>query len=381
MSATLLPGADQPDANRGPDILGAVISTTLTALVAVCARMYVRIRMVQIVGADDYIMMAAMLLSLVGMGVVIPQVQYGAGRHAAYLDDDVRSIGLKLNFVTQPIYLWAIPMVKVSVGFFLMRISPIVYYRRILQGVMTFLMAYTFACFMTLMLQCKDLAVLWDPMVKTTCWTPRTLLGLSYANSTINIVTDVFFALLPIPMLWNVKINARTKASLICVLGLGVFACAAAIVKTTFIYNYGKTGDFLWDSANLTIWISAETNTGIIAACLPCIKPMFRSIFDSTFRYGSSRQNEAYNLHTYGHGTDSKGSKYLRSQTRTEIGARSEATPNSLADNISEERMLEQKPNGITKTTHVMVDRGADDRGEGSGWQKEYPERVVEDRL
>lgn len=33
-------------------------------------------------------------------------------------------------------------------------------------------------------------------------------------------------------------------------------ACAAGIVKAAFISNYGKTGDFLWDSANLTIWYS-----------------------------------------------------------------------------------------------------------------------------
>jgi hypothetical protein len=33
-------------------------------------------------------------------------------------------------------------------------------------------------------------------------------------------------------------------------------ACAAAIVKAGFLVNYGVTGDVLWDSANLTIWIS-----------------------------------------------------------------------------------------------------------------------------
>ena len=33
-------------------------------------------------------------------------------------------------------------------------------------------------------------------------------------------------------------------------------ACAAAIVKSGFIANYGKSGDFLWDSTNLTIWVA-----------------------------------------------------------------------------------------------------------------------------
>ncbi|KAI8960345.1 hypothetical protein F5Y11DRAFT_330303 [Daldinia sp. FL1419] len=383
MSAPLLPlpGADQPDENRGPQIAGAVVSTTIAALIVVCARMFVRLRMIRSMGTDDYVMIVGMLLSLVGMGIVIAQVHYGAGRHAAYLDPEVNRLGLKLNFISQPIYLWAIPIVKVSVGFFLIRISPSVYYKRILQGVMTFLMAYTFVCFMTLMLQCNNLAILWDNRIQTTCWSQSTLQGLSYANSTVNIITDIFFALLPIPMLWNVKINARTKASLICVLGLGVFACAAAIVKAAFISNYGKTGDFLWDSANLTIWISAETNTGIIAACLPCVKPMFKTIFDSSLRYGSSRKKDSYHLRDYGQGTGPKGSKYLHSQTRTEVEARRVPVPNSSADNISEESILTQKADEITKTTVITIDRSVDEHGETSGWQKDYPERVVEDRL
>ncbi|KAI1385399.1 uncharacterized protein F4822DRAFT_432250 [Hypoxylon trugodes] len=384
MSTIVPPGTGQPDYNRGPEIAGAVVSTTLAALVVVLARIFVRVRMTRSIGTDDYVMLAAMLLSLTGMGIVIAQVQYGAGRHAVYLDPEVNRFGLKLNFISQPIYLWAIPMVKVSVGFFLIRISPSVYYKRILQGVMTFLIAYTFVCFMTLMLQCKNLAILWDSRVETTCWSQSTLQGLSYANSTVNIVTDIFFALLPIPMLWNVKINARTKASLICVLGLGVFACAAAIVKAAFITNYGKTGDFLWDSANLTIWIATETNVGIISGSLPCVKPMFKKVFDSSLRYGSSRKKDEYDLRAYGRGTNPKGSRYIQSQTGNGI-VRSGAVPNSLADNISEESILTQKPNEITKTTVITIDRGVDDRGEASGevagWQKDYPERVVEDRL
>lgn len=31
-------------------------------------------------------------------------------------------------------------------------------------------------------------------------------------------------------------------------------ATAAAIIKLSFLPNYGKTGDFLWDSTDITIW-------------------------------------------------------------------------------------------------------------------------------
>lgn len=56
--------------------------------------------------------------------------------------------------------------------------------------------------------------------------------------------------------------NGRQKASLICILGLGIFASAAALVKLTYLTNYGRTGDWLWDSRNLTIWTVIECNIG-----------------------------------------------------------------------------------------------------------------------
>jgi hypothetical protein len=121
-------------------------------------------------------------LSLGGMADIIGQVLYGAGRHAAYLEPAVNTMGLKWNFAGQVIYMWALPAVKMSVGFFLLRIAPNKTYRRILQGVMVFTIAYTLMCFITLLLQCQNLAILWDATVQTTCWSQSTLQGLSYAS-------------------------------------------------------------------------------------------------------------------------------------------------------------------------------------------------------
>src|SRR4051812_48400007 len=105
------------------------------------------------------------------MCIIIPEVQNGAGRHVAYLEPATASMGLKLNFVTQPVILWAIAAVKVSIALFLLRISATQFllrtsasrfYTRMLNGIIAFLIIYTFMCFLFIMLQCKDLAILWD---------------------------------------------------------------------------------------------------------------------------------------------------------------------------------------------------------------------------
>jgi len=386
MSIMPAPGAGLPDENKGPQILGASATVTTIALITVIVRLVVRSRIVRRLGTDDYAMVIAMLLSLGGMADIIGQVLYGAGRHAAYLEPEVNTMGLKWNFAGQVIYMWALPAVKISVGFFLLRIAPNKTYRRILQGVMVFTIAYTFVCFITLLLQCKNLAILWDATVQTTCWSQSTLQGLSYTSCVVNILTDIFFAILPIPMLWNVQINARTRASLICIMGLGVFACAAGIVKSAFISNYGKTGDFLWDSANLTIWYSVECNVGIVAACLPCLKPLFKRILESSFGYGSSSKKDTYKLRSHSHSEGQRGSQYLRSRSPHRAKGRNAVKVNPLDDNISEESILaQQQPHAITKTTVVTIDR-ADSNARygagGSGWSDiGFKGQHIDDRM
>ncbi|CZR50150.1 related to integral membrane protein [Phialocephala subalpina] len=366
MSAAMLPGANQPDNNRGHSILAACGTMTVLALVAVCCRIWA--------------------LSLTGMGIIIPEVLNGAGRHIVYLDPVKATTGLKLNFATQPIYLWAITIVKVSIALFLQRIAPNKIYKRWLWGIIVFLIAYTFACFLTIILQCTNLAVLWDPTTKATCWTPKTLRSLSYVNSSLNIATDLVFAALPIPMLWNVQIKGRVKASLICIMGLGVFACVASMIKMSYLPKYGKTGDFLWDSTYITIWTVVECNTGIITSCLACLKPLFRRILEKSFKsYGSSKGNDnSHSLRVFSQG-GMPSSENQKAHTSTHVTSTSKGIQRGdLEGNSSEEMILFQGP-VITKTTEVIVDNiGIATPDERSSWPRKNNmtlERKVEDNV
>ncbi|GAT26924.1 integral membrane protein PTH11-like [Aspergillus luchuensis] len=136
-----LGGAGLPDVSQGPQILAATSITTAFALLTVLARMYVRVFFIQNVGPD----------SLGGFAVIIPEVMYGAGRHTVYVENTA-SMATHLNFATQGIYMWAIGLVKISIGLFLLRFAP----RR---GYKIFIW--------TLMFECKDIRSIWDENVKS----------------------------------------------------------------------------------------------------------------------------------------------------------------------------------------------------------------------
>lgn len=322
-------------------------------------------------------MIFTMLICIVGQGLIIPEVRYGAGRHLNHIDPTHIPLGLKYNFITQPLYLWGICLVKISIGFFLLRIASTKFYTRLISGIMIFMLVYTFACFLTIVLQCKNLAALWDTTIPMQCWGQKTLQSLSYTNVSLNILTDLLFSIfIPIPMLWNVQMNSRTKASIVGILSLGVFATAAAAVKVSYIPNYGKTGDWLWDSRDITIWTVLECNVGIVAGSLPCLKPLFRHALGSTYGWGSQGQsgakpyNRSYGAGT-GHSTHNKKSQYnsLGSSKAAEAdlgyGATDEAhmMTNIRSGKESQESVYElgqkglnnAKFGGIHKTTEVDV--------------------------
>lgn len=74
-------------------------------------------------------------------------------------------------------------------------------------------------------------------------------------------------------------------------LGLGVFACAASIIKTVYLYNLENYRDWVWDSRNISVWHVVELNTGIVAGSLSAIRPLFRGALG-----GSTWDREHQNL-------------------------------------------------------------------------------------
>lgn len=61
MATGLAPGSGLPDVNKGPQILGAIVTTTILALIVVAMRLYVRIWMLRSASFDDYFIIAGMV--------------------------------------------------------------------------------------------------------------------------------------------------------------------------------------------------------------------------------------------------------------------------------------------------------------------------------
>jgi hypothetical protein len=113
------------------------------------------------------------------------------------------------------------------------------------------------------------------------CFPPRTYSLIGLFNSIINITTDVLFAVLPIPAVLKLKVNKRTKASLIVVLSLGFTACVAGVLKARLQVKLFDMPDQAFENW-FNIWYMLELCFGILAASLPTLKPLFAAVLEGT---------------------------------------------------------------------------------------------------
>ncbi|KFY07700.1 hypothetical protein V492_06903 [Pseudogymnoascus sp. VKM F-4246] len=280
-------------------------------------------------GADDYIMIVAQVLSIGVMVCMVLEVGKGVGRHnqdPIYMKN--MSTIIKIGFFRGLFLVTGISLVKISVGLFLLRIVEGTVYKRIIIGTIGFLIIFTLACLGTLIFQCIPVSAAWDfaqrppPFGKgnAKCYSTPIFTAIGLFNGAVNIATDVAFAVLPIPVIWKLSVNIRTKISLIFILSLGFMACVAAIVRESLLVNFFEQKDGNFHNA-YALWNYAELAVGIIAACLPALRPLFAFLLDkasSTFASGqpglSTRhkyymQSNDINLSAVGKRNDSEGQR------------------------------------------------------------------------
>lgn len=91
-------------------------------------------------------MTLAVALAVSGQGIVWGSVVNGAGRHMGDIPLENIGAGLKLNFISQVIYLIAICVVKLAVGAMLLRIASLPIYKLITKSLMGFQAVWSTMC-------------------------------------------------------------------------------------------------------------------------------------------------------------------------------------------------------------------------------------------
>lgn len=211
-------------------------------------------------------------------------VPYAFGGNAAEFTVQGVIDGNRYAILAQPVWVWSMAAIKISVATMMLRLlqqqqKPLRAFLWAMVGLQIVVAIYST---ISVLIQCIPLHAVWDIMgvVKDKkCWSTDTVRISSICVSSFHIVTDVAFAILPITFLKRVQIPLRERIIIGALMGLGIFASAASIVKAVTTANL-KADDPDPNKTGISIgtWTVIEEHIAFIAACIPCLRKPFHAV-------------------------------------------------------------------------------------------------------
>ncbi|KAL8912928.1 MAG: hypothetical protein Q9171_002127 [Xanthocarpia ochracea] len=229
--------------NKAP-MLRAVLSSELAvATIIVALRFFCRIRLTRSPGMDDWIMLATIICAAVGTTMALVGMTYGIGRHVWDLQHDDAVFATKLDWLCQAFVITALTIGKVSVAFYILRMS-------------------------------------------NTKWH-------YYFLHTINVT----LGLINVPLIIWTYTQCSPSAK---------FSAAAGAIKTYYLQLLHHREDFIYEATSLMIWYTTEMYIIIVAGSLPTLRPLFvksssvyRSYKQRSFKGDQSYDQPAHELQPY----------------------------------------------------------------------------------
>ncbi|KAI4847261.1 hypothetical protein E4T44_04612 [Aureobasidium sp. EXF-8845] len=303
-------------------------------------------------GADDWSMLFAAVpftaLTVACLGVAFN----GIGGHEAELGREQVSVGLHWFFFFEVFYCTAIVPIKLSISLMQMRIasSKKSFINALCVTSAMFIIMNAISLFV-IIFHCTPISRAWDTTTPGgKCNSATVLTNIYYADTAVNIFTDWFCALLPVPLLWSVQLNRNSKVSVVFLLSLGILASLSACIRLKYTVNLNNSTDYIHGVGDIVIWGYAENGIGMVVGCLSTLRPLFRRVF----HLGGSAPDGSSKLN----GTRSKNGRrnYLNCESGYELpeGARpvdkdvtvkgGTVKENSIRDSDSEEHILSEYP-------------------------------------
>ncbi|KAL8896560.1 MAG: hypothetical protein Q9192_003027 [Flavoplaca navasiana] len=163
-------GGDQDHA----PLLRAVLGTELAiATIIVALRVFCRLRITRSPGWDDWIMLATFTCAVVGTTMDLVGMAYGIGRHVYYLQHEDAVFATKLAWLCQAFVITALTIGKVSVAFFILRLSNTKWHFYFLHAINVTLGLINVPLIIWTYAQCRPSDLLWDPTLPGECQDPK----------------------------------------------------------------------------------------------------------------------------------------------------------------------------------------------------------------
>ncbi|KAI1080515.1 integral membrane protein [Whalleya microplaca] len=253
------------------DLIAAMTVFLILDGAAVAARLYVRTRMLtRGLGWDDFVLCLTFIAYIIMCGMGFTSMAYG------YAAEDVQphynAAKAKMYYFANQVTLYiAAGLVKIAVALVLYRLASTKRLRWTIIASIVIVAIWTIV--MTVF--AADICA----QGGSSNWAgSHACTQIGYFRTITNIFIDYFYALLPVFMLRKVKMNTRMKVSVLLLLGLGVFASSATIVKLVIIVRLStaKGAEAEGLHYDLLLWADIELGLATFAAAAAALRPLLK---------------------------------------------------------------------------------------------------------
>ncbi|EPS37968.1 hypothetical protein H072_8297 [Dactylellina haptotyla CBS 200.50] len=280
--------------NRGHYLIAVEVALFSLTAIIVSGRIYTRRWLIRSFGVDDWLILAAAILCLALTVSTCLATTAGYGLHIYDVPHEVRTKSLEYAWANMLIYCLTISLTKLSILFFYLRLVPSGLFRTATYVTIFVVVSTGVAYVFTVIFYCVPIKAYWKPYdwPDAKCSSDGDVL---VSNAAVNIALDCWLWIMPVPIVWGLRLPTRQKVGLVGVFALGFFVCLAGALRLYYVaktaYSYDKT----WDGFSAWIWTAAESDVGIICASLPALKPLITKLTNFKFSevtpsvYGNSR--------------------------------------------------------------------------------------------
>ncbi|ORY18968.1 hypothetical protein BCR34DRAFT_609953 [Clohesyomyces aquaticus] len=285
----------------GSDIGPALLTISWTGLtlsiIVVALRFYVRFSIVRRLRWDDWTVLLAVILGILNASTIQLAVNQGLGRHANTIKDSLQIMNaIKWDYISQPTCIMVPTFGRISLALLLLTFAGTSRLRRwLLWSIIAGQFVINCLTFIFILAQCRPIELLWDKSINGECWPLAFQEYFGYFQGSFNTSTDFILAICPAFVIWNLNMKLAEKISLIGLMGLGIFAMAASIVKTIKLKSVGSSNDYTYTTADTILWNTIEQYLAIIGASIATLKPLLRRITKS----GYTSQNLTTSIGSY----------------------------------------------------------------------------------
>ncbi|KAK2765016.1 hypothetical protein FQN54_008715 [Arachnomyces sp. PD_36] len=263
----------------------------IASLLAVAARLFVRVKIQRRLGPDDLFLTLGLIVSAAQTGMfVYAEAQFRWHRHVW----DIPPI----EHPFRQMHSWIVQLL-IAVSSSFIKASVLLLYKRVIKEtanpkflvIINLAIASIFAYFaifsLLAVLQCIPVESFWeqfsDDYHEDFYCLPES--NAPVANAIFSIITDFVTALLPITLFTQLKVPRAQKVSLCILFGVGFILCILGVVKAVFLHRiFFESYDSNWIGYNVWTLTAAENYIGVICSAIPPLRGPIVRYFSKNVR-------------------------------------------------------------------------------------------------